>query len=235
MVENSGHTKMQWTQQKQAQERSLTRLLPSRGFSLLEKQVKGASCSLASDPYRSDLRRETLWQQRKVVENNFDSIEVVAAVVVVVVSAFGLFGWQDSGTSSSCSWLQRHRFCLDVDKTGVVVVVVVVVFKNVVQKQKTKLKQKFFWLTFASVLEVVADSVSVGDVQGRVGVQESRGPVGQGPVVQVVQLAVVVCASGVPRVEERAAKELALDGASPAASLKAVGLEEDNFKSFGCW
>ena len=233
MVENSGHTKMQWTQQKQAQERSLTRLLPSRGFSLLEKQVKGASCSLASDPYRSDLRRETLWQQRKVVENNFDSIEVVAAVVVVVVSAFGLFGWQDSGTSSSCSWLQRHRFCLVVDKTGAVVVVVF--FKNVVQKQKTKLKQKFFWLTFASVLEVVADSVSVGDVQGRVGVQESRGPVGQGPVVQVVQLAVVVCASGVPRVEDRAAKELALDGASPAASLKAVGLEEDNFKSFGCW
>ena len=44
-------------------------------------------------------------------------------------------------------------------------------------------------------------------------------------MVQVVQLAVVVCASGVPRVEERAAKELALDGAGPAASLKAVGLK----------
>ena len=54
-------------------------------------------------------------------------------------------------------------------------------------------------------------------------------------MVQVVQLAVVVGACGVPRVEERAAKELALDGAGPAASLEAVGLEEDNFKSFGCW
>ena len=44
-------------------------------------------------------------------------------------------------------------------------------------------------------------------------------------MVKVIELAVVVGARGVAGVQERAAEELALDGASTAASLKAVGLK----------
>ena len=92
--------------------------------------------------------------------------------------------------------------------------------RKIVQKQNPEI-----WLTFAAVLKVVADPVAIGDVEWRVAVEEGGDSVSQGPVVKVIELAVVVGAHGVAGVQERAAEELALDGASTAASLKAVGLK----------
>ncbi len=54
---------------------------------------------------------------------------------------------------------------------------------------------------------------------------------GQREVVQVVQLAVVVCAGGRAQVQVGAAQELGLDLAGAAARLLAVGLEEGSKRS----
>ena len=77
-------------------------------------------------------------------------------------------------------------------------------------------------LTFAAIFVVAADPVAVGNVERGVAVQEGRHPVGQGPVVEVVELAVVVGARGGARVQVGAAEELALNGAGTSASLKTV-------------
>ena len=57
-------------------------------------------------------------------------------------------------------------------------------------------------LTFAAIFVVLADSAAVGNVQGGVRVQERSHAISQGPVVQVVQFAVVVIAVGGSGVEE---------------------------------
>ena len=57
-------------------------------------------------------------------------------------------------------------------------------------------------LTFAAIFVVLPDSAAVGNVQGGVRVQERSHAISQGPVVQVVQLAVVVIAVGCSGVEE---------------------------------
>ena len=82
-------------------------------------------------------------------------------------------------------------------------------------------------LTFAAILVVGADSVAVGDVERSVAVKEGTDTVGQGPVVEVVELAVVVVAVGRAGEEEGAAQELALDGAGATTGLQAVGLNKN--------
>lgn len=80
-------------------------------------------------------------------------------------------------------------------------------------------------LTFATVFVVVADPVAVADGGWQVAVEEGGEAVGQGPVVHVVQLAVVVGPRDRgPQVEERPAQELGLGAAGSAACRYAIGL-----------
>ena len=72
--------------------------------------------------------------------------------------------------------------------------------------------------------------MTVRNGEGGVAVEEGPDPVGQGPVVEVIELAVVVVAVGVAVVQERPAEELALDGTSSSARLQAARLVKEEGK-----
>ena len=82
-------------------------------------------------------------------------------------------------------------------------------------------------LTFAAILVVGADSVAVGDIERGVAVKEGTDTVGQGPVVEVVELAVVVVAVGRAGEEKGSAQELALNGTRATTGLQTVGLNKN--------